>query len=231
LPKKITNPIREGLPSKIYLLSFGRPISGYAIAKKIYGLEKYPPTAKVMEWLKKLVKEGIISKTEEGYFSNIEPLANEIVRTLKEDNDIELSEFERYILEKFLDLFRFQLPRYDLFTRKGYFKGDRDGARELIEEFGSYMMFQQLLSCRDFNIKTKAEFEQKWAIYQNQSELKEKDRVPITDLAPSELRMNLATLCPFFSTFQRIASDGLTHDLFLLWMRQYESERGYPNNL
>lgn len=231
MPKKITNPIREGLPSKIYLLSFGTPISGYEIAKKIYGVEKYPPTAKVMEWIKKLMKEGIITKTEEGYFSSIEPLANEILRTLKEDNDLELSEFERYIMLKFLNLFRFRLPRYDLFKKKGYFQGDRDGASELIGEFGSYMMIQHLLSCREFNIKTISEFEQEWSKYYNQSELKEEDRAPITDLAPGVLRIKLAMLCPFFSTFQRIASDGLTHDIFLLWMRKYESARGYPNNL
>ena len=231
MPKKITNPIREGLPSKIYLIAFGIPISGYGIAKKIYGVEKYPPTAKVMEWLKKLIKEGIISKTEKGYLSNIEPLANEITLTLKEDIGIELTEFERYILRKFLGRFRLFLPRYDLFTRTGYFKGERDGARELMEQFGSYMMIQQLLSRRDFDLKTIAEFEQKWAIYKDQSKLNDEDRVPITDLAPSEFRMNLAKLSTFYETFQRIASDGLTHDLFMLWMRQNETKRGRTNNL
>lgn len=231
MPKKITNPIREGLPSKIYLIAFGIPISGYGIAKKIYGVEKYPPTAKVMEWLKKLVKEGIISKTEKGYLSNVEPLANEIALTLKEDHDIDLSEFDRHILKNFLDRFRIQLPRHGLFTQKGDFKGDRDGARELMEDFGSYMLIMQLLSRRDFNLKTKAEFEQKWAIYKDQSELKDEDRVPITDLAPGEFRMTLAKLSPLYRIFFGSTSDGLTHDLLELWMRKDEIRRGIADNL
>jgi len=230
LPKKIKNPIREGLPSKIYLLAFCSPISGYEIAKNIYSVEKYPPTAKVMEWLKKLVKEGIISKTEAGYLSNIEPLADEIALTLKEDYRIDLSESERFILKKLLEYFRVRLPRTELFTNKGYFRGDRDGARELMEEFGSYMMIDELVSQRDLDSKAEAEFEQKWEQFKNQSKMRTED-VLLTEIAPHSFRIKLSKLCPFYKTFNKIASDGLTHDLFLLWMRQYESKRGYPNNL
>ena len=53
MPKKITNPLRSGLPSKIYFLAYSKPISGYQIAKEIYSRD-YPPTSKIYNWTKKL---------------------------------------------------------------------------------------------------------------------------------------------------------------------------------
>ena len=189
------------------------------IAKNIYDVEKYPPTAKVMEWLKQLGKKGIISKTEAGFLSKIEPLANEIALTLKEEHEIELNEFERYVLERFLDRHRIHIVKHELIIKKGYFKRDIDSARELMEQFGSYMMIQQLLSRRDFNINTKAEFDKKWLIYSDQRAMKEEDRAPLTDLIPSELRISFLKLSPLYSMFQKILSYSLTSELFDLWLR------------
>lgn len=101
MPKKITNPLRAGLPAKIYLLAFNGAKSGYDMAKRIYGVEKYPPTSKISTWIKKLRKEGIISKT--GYISKIEPLQAEIEIVLKNEHDIELSDFDKHALRKVID--------------------------------------------------------------------------------------------------------------------------------
>ena len=101
MPRKITNPIRGGLPSKIYLLAYNGPKSGYVIASKIYKREKYPPTSKIYSWTKKMEGKEI-SKTEKGYISKIDPLLNEIEITLK-NYDIELSDFDKHVLFKILD--------------------------------------------------------------------------------------------------------------------------------
>lgn len=107
MPKKITNPLREGLPSKIYLLAYGDHVSGYEIAKRIYGKEyRIPPTAKVYGWLKKLEKDNIVSigrgEKKGGITSNVDPLINEVEKDLK-DRKVELSDFERHVLGKILD--------------------------------------------------------------------------------------------------------------------------------
>lgn len=106
MPKKITNPIREGLPSKIYSVAYGEPISGYKIAKIVYGIEEpeepskrkqIPPTDKIYKWLNKL--EGkYFTKKEEGYLSDAKPLLEEIKKILGD-----LSEDEERILYYLLD--------------------------------------------------------------------------------------------------------------------------------
>ena len=224
MPRRITNLIREGLPSKIYLLAFNGPVSGYEIAKKIYGVEKYPPTAKVMVWLKKLVAEGIVSKTEEGYRSNVEPLVDEIAVALRSDHDVELSDFEKYVLEKTVDYLRFHILNRDFFLHKGYFLRETDAARELMDGLGSYMMLSSLISRKEFKITTTAEFDEKLKKYKDQTGFKEEEMVPLTDVVPRELRDNLSKLSSFYALFQRISRDGLTHDLLLLWMK-HETER------
>ena len=85
MPKRITNPLRAGLPSKIYYLAYSGPITGYEMAKTIYGIKPLaiPPTAKIYEWTKKLKAQRILSETEHGLVSNVEPLLNEIESTLK----------------------------------------------------------------------------------------------------------------------------------------------------
>ena len=56
MPKIIRNPLREGLSSKIYLLAYNGPITGYKIAEKINGksVGSVPQTAKIYGRAKEL---------------------------------------------------------------------------------------------------------------------------------------------------------------------------------
>jgi len=107
MPKQIVNPLRAGLPSKIYFLAYSGPKSGYEIASKIYGVEKYPPTSKIYSWIKKMEGKEL-TKTERGYISEVHPLLNEIEVTLKKDHGIELSDLEKRILYRVLDSSEFR---------------------------------------------------------------------------------------------------------------------------
>ena len=84
LPKAIENPIVEGQASRIFLEAYSGPISGYQIAKRIYGVEKYPPTSKVYTWLKYFRKCKLITEVEGGVISNAEPVLDEITQVLEE---------------------------------------------------------------------------------------------------------------------------------------------------
>jgi hypothetical protein len=163
LPKRITNPLREGIPSKIYLLAFNGPVSGYGVAKKVYSVEKYPPTAKIMVWMKQLVKEGAIFKTKEGYISNVEPLINEICRTLF-DRGVELSDLESYMVIKLLghEAFR-NLVEFSYYYQKGFFTREIDAAHEIMEVLGHHALLSSVYdSDGNAKIKTQAEFDALW---------------------------------------------------------------------
>jgi hypothetical protein len=102
VPKKIENPLRSGLPSKLYLLAYGKPISGYEMARRIYG--EPSRSSKIYGWgLKKLEEKGAISKTEGGYLSSVIPLLDEIEKTLRNKHNIELSDFDKHVVYKILD--------------------------------------------------------------------------------------------------------------------------------
>ncbi len=105
MPKKIENPLREGLPSKIYLLSYCEPLTAYEIAKRIYGVKPphIPPTSKVSTWVKKMKENGTLSENEEKKtYARVDPLIVEIESTLKE-HDVELSDFEKHMISRLLD--------------------------------------------------------------------------------------------------------------------------------
>jgi hypothetical protein len=117
LPKKIENPLREGLPSKIYLLAYGEPLTAYEMSKRIYGIKppqmgeraQIPPTSKVTNWVKEMKSKGILSENEKRKnFSKSEPLQDEIAKTLKDQN-VELSDLERYMINAILDSQEFRL--------------------------------------------------------------------------------------------------------------------------
>jgi hypothetical protein len=110
MPKIITNPLRAGLPSKIYYLAYSGPITGYEISKKIYGVKPHgiPPTAKTYEWIKKLKEQRILSKAEVGCVSNVEPLLHEIELTLKKKDSSDFSSFEKHMTQKILDCKEFR---------------------------------------------------------------------------------------------------------------------------
>ncbi|MDI6820533.1 MAG: hypothetical protein QMC89_06505 [Candidatus Hodarchaeaceae archaeon] len=139
MQKKITNPLRSGLPSKIYLAAYGKPISGYEIARRVYGiapapgkLAQIPPTAKVYGWLKKLEKDGLVKKLDEGYLSQAAPLINEIEKTLEVHTAKGLTTLEKKILIKILDSKEFRSCVGNR-TNKIDLKEDVDAARELTD--------------------------------------------------------------------------------------------------
>ncbi len=117
MPKRITNPIREGLPSKIYLLAYGKPITGYEIARRIQGIKTpgsgeraiTPQTGKIYGWLKKLMDDGYVIKKENGYLSKAEPLLKEIEEALNGDID----DSEKDVLLKLLnsEIFRSHIEK------------------------------------------------------------------------------------------------------------------------
>lgn len=139
MPKRITNPLRSGLPSKIYLVAYGKPISGYEIARRVYGTTpapgeraRVPPTAKVYGWLKKLERGGLIKKLDKGYLSQAAPLIDEIEKTLEVHTAKGLTILEKKILIKILDSKEFRSYVNDR-TNKIDLKEDIDAARELSE--------------------------------------------------------------------------------------------------
>ena len=143
MPKRITNPLRAGLPSKIYYLAYSDPITGYEMAKTIYGIKPpaIPPTAKIYEWIKKLIDQKILSKTEHGVVSNVEPLLNEIESTLKKKGNTDFSTFEKHITRKILDCkeFRASVGKFNL--EKNFRQNqDFDSASEIME----FLSFQAM---------------------------------------------------------------------------------------
>jgi hypothetical protein len=139
MPKKITNPLRSGLPSKIYLAAYGKPISGYEIAQRVYGITsapseraQIPPTAKIYGWLKKLEKDGLVKKLDGGYLSHATPLISEIEKTLEVHTAKGLTAVEKKILIKILDSGEFRSYVGER-TSKIDLRGDVDAAREISE--------------------------------------------------------------------------------------------------
>lgn len=136
MPKEITDKLREGLPSKIYLFAYNGPLSGYEIAKRVYNIQplSIPPTSKVYGWTKKMKADGLLSKTDEGYISNAEPLLIEIIKNLEAQN-ITLTDAEKSLVFKMVDSCPFRAVTQ--FTRlKSKTDGDVNAADFLIELVG-----------------------------------------------------------------------------------------------
>ena len=97
LPRKITNMLRQGIPSKIYWYAYPEPITGYAIAKKIYRpIRGRPDVGKIYYWAKKMINEEIINLIDKKYQSNPKPLVKEIEEDLQEQKPkISLTENEK----------------------------------------------------------------------------------------------------------------------------------------
>jgi len=166
MPRKITNPLRAGLPAKIYLLAYGSPITGYRIAQKIYDRD-YAPTSKIYPWTKKLEKKGTITKTQKGILSKVEPLLLEIEKMYPENQQFALTEFEKYILLKVLDSKEFRSILKEKVVPKIKLQQDVDAARIILETLGM-ITSQALLAIKMTNYdepepKTKKEFDKLWA--------------------------------------------------------------------
>lgn len=111
VPRKIKNPIREGLPSKIYLYAYAEPTTGYKIAGSIRST-----TAKVYTWINKLQEERFLKKVQvdnkNKILSEAKPLLDEIEKELTEKHRIELSKFEKDMLLTILDSPEFRAYTY-----------------------------------------------------------------------------------------------------------------------
>jgi len=105
LPRKIENMMRDGLPSKIYWHAYPEPITGYAIADKIYRpIRGRPPTAKIYPLAKTMVDEGILNVIDKKYQSNPEPLVKEIEKSLQEQKPpIFITEDEKLCILRILE--------------------------------------------------------------------------------------------------------------------------------
>lgn len=104
-----TMPIEKGLASKIYLLAYPEPKSGYEIAKEIYGHDHH----RVRTVIKKLAEEGYFMTIEKDewkwpkWISNVGPLIKRIQETNRNRN-INMSDFDKYVIRKLLDNFHFR---------------------------------------------------------------------------------------------------------------------------
>lgn len=146
--KKISNPIREGLPSKIYLKAYPKTISRYQIAKELYAIEKghIPPTAKVSNQARVLINLGYVTETEtkDGIISNTEPLLKEIEKELETKNIPALTTQERKELYNFLDM------EFRLLIEKKRNGGDMNAYSELTKQLGGIVFIKDLFnSVRD----------------------------------------------------------------------------------
>ncbi|UZE92481.1 MAG: hypothetical protein IB616_01325 [Methanosarcinales archaeon] len=107
MPRKIENPILDGLPSKIYCLAYGAPISGYEIGQKIQRV-KNPRTDQIYKIVSKEY-EHLFKRTErkgkrglaKPILSRAEPLLKLTEEDLARVNK-ELDDKERGVLLKFL---------------------------------------------------------------------------------------------------------------------------------
>lgn len=160
MPRKITDPLTQGMPSKIYFIAYGGPITGYKIAKKLQetkGRMKLPQTAKIYNWLEKFEEGGMVKKVEGGWISQPEPLLLEIERRLRVRFDRfskifsklgeeirgekSLSKFERYVLLSLLDSEAFR-SFVDYLSQDFDFKGDLNAIDFMLGQLG--VMFSQI---------------------------------------------------------------------------------------
>lgn len=168
----IKNPLRQGLPSKMYLLAFPEVITGYAMAKTIQGIKDplpheirrkhTPQTAKIYENIKKWDK--LFGKNKSGCLSKSEPLIGEIERRLKE-YDIDLSELEKYILKKVLNsnLFRYIVG---LSVKETDFEYDIDASSEILRILGDLCFWTTIEKNPDkVHFEKKEEFDNLWEDY------------------------------------------------------------------
>lgn len=102
MPKKITNYLKEGLPSKIYLRAYPEPISRYRISKELYPDVK-TTSSKIIEHSKKLIEKGyLLAPKKDRILSDVNPLIREIENNLKQ-KEITLTEQEKKDLAFFLN--------------------------------------------------------------------------------------------------------------------------------
>ena len=107
--RPVSNFLREGLPSKICFLCYGKPLSTYEVSKTLYG----SPMANVQKWMKKLEGRGYLKRVQRdverqpgrrpkgdtGYQLVSTKIVAEMNRTLSQNTDGNLS-FTKDEMEK-----------------------------------------------------------------------------------------------------------------------------------
>jgi len=102
-------PIEKGLASKIYLLAYPEPKSGYEIANEIYGHDHH----RVRTIIKELAEEGYFERVEKDewkypkWLSSVEPLFNRI-KKIKSEEGITFTAVENKIIFHLLDFCTFR---------------------------------------------------------------------------------------------------------------------------
>jgi|Deesub1362B_J571_1020462.scaffolds.fasta_scaffold00767_7 hypothetical protein len=105
MPKKIENPMAEGIPSKIWFLCYATPgITTTRLAAEIYGEDKKHFSGRIIEWLKFLIKKGYVEDlgSRKGYKGLVNHLVEEIDKELSKVGK-KLTPSEKNRLLKFLD--------------------------------------------------------------------------------------------------------------------------------
>jgi len=134
MPKKIENPIRDGMPSKIYLAAYPKAIGGYEMGQKMQRV-KNPRTDHIYDILKQY--KDLFERTEmkgkrgmaKPVLSKAKPLLREIEKAL--DKKAELSNPERKTILKILDSKEFRSLISDVIIDMD-FKGDINAADKLM---------------------------------------------------------------------------------------------------
>jgi len=109
------NVLRDGVPSKICFLCYGKPLSKYEVSMELYG----QPMANVQNWMTRLAKNGYLRKVKRkvpreadkrpkgdtGYQLVVSKIVEELDRTLIENTSgaLAFSHDEQAVLAEFLD--------------------------------------------------------------------------------------------------------------------------------
>lgn len=120
IPKKIENPIREGLVSKIYLNAFQKDKTGYKIADEL-DVRNHQVTRAINDFPQLFDRKKIREKKK--------PLRSKVDHFLKElEKNIELDQDEKGELKEYLD------GSFRKATSKKYLKVDYDGQVDAYSE-------------------------------------------------------------------------------------------------
>jgi len=139
VPKKIENPLRQGLSSKIFLVAYGEPLTGYEIAKRVYGIEKMPITSKIYPKIAEMKGLGLLDEVEGKNQSRVEPFLKELINLLSAEK-IQLNDLERTILLRVIDSSEFRKYVLENVDLGDYQNRDVDAFRELLGLLAAIMV-------------------------------------------------------------------------------------------
>ncbi len=123
MPGEIKNFVRQGLPAKIYGLCYLEPHTGYELGKNIYKVERYPHTARIYGWTKRLTENGFLERRELKFVAKAGPLVEDLAKSLP-----------------------FTLIDSQVF--RSYMKIAMDSIPEIILQYSKKSSFGDLLICR-----------------------------------------------------------------------------------